>query len=259
MADDKPKQDSDEPIVATELEEPKEDPKEEPSKAPEEKAEEAEEPKEEPEEETPEPDEPPMSKRKAERLEKLESLVEKLRGSETPAKPDVKGMDFNTALTADPETVKQLEEDRNTVSQASYQQGLEQAKSIQFHTRLEIDAPRIEAKYPILDKSSDEFNPALANNINQWYLTTVGFNPKTDTVANSQVRYSDFVDGVMEVADQMAGEKNTASAKNIAKQAASTGLRPDGSTAKRMNLNKMPQDMTDEELKAVIGQAGLVA
>lgn len=255
MADDKTPTEEVEELKQEET--PAEEPttKEESSQAPEEQEQtepEAEEPSE-PEE--PEPEEPPMSRRKAKRLDKLESLVEKLKGPETVGRADIKGLDYGSALDADPETVKQLEDDRYNVAQDSYNQGLQRAKSIQFHTRLEIDAPRIEARYPILDKSSNEFNPALANSINSWYLANVGYDAKSDTVANAEVRYVEFVEGIMEMADQMAGEKNTNSARNIAKQAATTGLRPDGSTAKRLDLNKPPSQMTDEELKAVIAQA----
>ena len=58
----------------------------------------------------------------------------------------------------------------------------------------------------------------------------------------------------MELVEEIAGQKNAQTVKNVTKQAAQTGLRPDGSSAPRMNLNKAPQDMTMEELYASIGQ-----
>lgn len=261
MAKDEPINEE-EPIVATELQEaPEPEVKEESPAAPQEEPEQSEETPEQPEETEPDssPEEtPPISKRKAERLEKLESLVSRLKGEDKPtATPKVEGLDYSTALDADPEVIKQLEADRQAVAQSTFQQGIEQAKSIQFHTRLEIDAPRIEGKYSFFNKDSEDFNPAAANAINSWYLASVGYDAKTDTVANPNLRYADFVEGIMELADSMAGAKVEKTQTNIAKQAAQTGMRPDGSSAKRLNLNKAPEAMTDEELKAVLAQAGL--
>ena len=178
-----------------------------------------------------------------------------MKQAEPQQQQQAQGLDYGTALDADPEVVQQLEADRQSYGQNQYNQGLEQAKSIQFHTRLEIDAPRVEAKYPQLDKESPKFNPAVADAINQWYLATAGYNPQTNSVQNSDVRYSDFVEGIMELSDEMAGQKNVATAKNIAKQAATTGIRPDGSKSKSMNLNQAPDKMTDDELDAIINQA----
>ena len=58
----------------------------------------------------------------------------------------------------------------------------------------------------------------------------------------------------MELSTRLAKSMTADTAKNIAKQAAQTGVRPDGSSAKRLNLNKAPQQMTTEELYAVLGQ-----
>lgn len=213
---------------------------------------------EQPEETVEEPSEeqaPPISRRKAERLNKLESLVERLRGEQVPKAPKVEGLDYRTALDTDEEVVKTLETDRESYGQQQYNAGLEQARSLQFHTRLEIDAPIVSTKYGIFNKESEEYNPAAAKAIDQWYLATVGYNPETDTVANGGVRYAQFVEGIMELANEMAGTKVEKTQTNIAKQAANTGLRPDGSTSKRLNLNKTPEEMTVEELNAVINQS----
>lgn len=198
---------------------------------------------------------PPVSRRKAERLQKLESLVSRLKGEDVAqVAPRPNGLDYRTALDADEEVVQTLESDRKAYGETAFNAGLEQAKSIQFHTRLEIDAPKIESKYPTFDQNSEEFKPGVANAVNSWYLATVGYDARTDTVKNSTIRYSDFVEGVMELADSMAGEKVATTQKNIAKQAAQTGLRPDGSSPKRLNLNQAPEDMTVEELNAAISQ-----
>lgn len=225
------------------------------------KIEESEEEPEEPEveeapEEEPEIEKAPDAEQPSRRRDlRIKQLVEKLHQKETVEVPKGKGLNYRDALEADDETIQQLEKDRQDYGSNLYQQGLQQVKTIQFHTRLEMDAPKIETKYPQFDKDSDQFNPAVAGAINDWYLATVGYDAKTDTVANANVRYADFVEGIMELADEMAGEKTSRTTKNIAKQAANLGLRPDGSTAKRMNLNQNPEAMSDEELDAIIAQA----
>lgn len=211
------------------------------------------------EEESPEPEPEPKAEEPPSRRESLriQQLIEKLKQqpqqnqAETPR---ATGLDYGTALDADPEVIKQLESDRQTAVDAARADGLKAAESIQFRTMLEIDAPKVETKYPQLDKESTDFNPAVANAINQWYLSTAGYNPENGSVQNANVRYGEFVEGIMELANEMAGEKTAKTSKNIAKQAATTGLRPDGSRSKGLDLTKAPHQMSDEELKAVIAQ-----
>lgn len=193
-----------------------------------------------------------MSRRKAKRLEKLEGLVERLRGKPDQPEHRAEGIDYRKLIEADPAVYEQLGKASQDYGQAQYRAGLDQANSVRFHTRLEIDAPRIEGKYPQFDKGSSEFNPGLASAVNEWYLATVGYNPESDTVQNANVRYADFVEGIMDLADALAGAKTVRATENIARQAAQTGLRPDGSSAKPMNLNKAPEDMTNEELEAAV-------
>lgn len=198
-------------------------------------------------------EEKPVSRRQSLRIQQL---LTKLREKEAPAerRQPEGGLDYKTALEADEETVKTLDADRRKYGESLYNQGLEQAKTIQFQTRLEVDAPRVEAKYPVLDKNSDNFNPLVADALNQMYLSSVGFDPKTGGVVNANVRYADYIESIMELSDEVATQRVAKTTKNIVKQAASTGLRPGGNSAKRLNLNQAPQNMTDEELKAVIAQ-----
>lgn len=198
------------------------------------------------------PEEKPPSRRESLRIQQL---VTKLK-EQSPLAPQVPAaLDYATALDADPEVLQQIEAEAKRRQDVAYSDGVKRAESILFHTRLEVDAPRIEAQYSQLDQKSPDFNPALADAINSMYLNQVGWDSTSDTVTNSNLRYADYVESVFELAETIAGEKNTASAKNIAKQAATTGLRPDGSRAKRMNLNQAPEQMTDEELEAVINSA----
>lgn len=188
---------------------------------------------------------------------RIQQLLEKLKEKDTPAAPRQPdgSLNYKTALDTDDDTVKVLDDDRRKYGEGLYNQGLEQAKIIQFQTRLEIDAPRIEAKYPVLDKDSSDFNPVVANALNQMYLSAVGWDPTTRRVTNANVRYADYIEGLMELSDEVASKKVAQSTKNIAKQASVTGLRPSGGTGKRLNLNQVPGTMSDDELKAVIAQA----
>jgi hypothetical protein len=209
----------------------------------------------EPEQDTAQEAAPPASRRENLRIQQL---LEKMKSKPAPAPQVPQGMDYRNAIDADPEVINQLETDRQTVANNSYNQGLEQAKSIQFHTRLEIDAPKVEAKHAVLNPEDREhFNPAVANAVNTWYLNMAGYDQETGTVVNPDIRYADFADGVVELAKAIAGEEVKKATKNVVKQVKQTGLRPDGSTAKRLDLNKNPGDMTDEELDAYLKQAGV--
>lgn len=191
---------------------------------------------------------------------RIQQLLEKLqKQSQTPAEHKAPtGIDYGTALDADPEVIQQLESDRQQVASQSYSEGLEQAKSIQFHTRLEIDAPKVEGKYKQLNPEDKEnFNPALANAVNTWYLQMAGYDQQSGKVANSDIRYAEFVEGIMELGKVIGTQESAKAVKNVAKQAATTGLRPDGSTAKRLDLNKAPGAMTDEELDAFLAKEGI--
>lgn len=217
-------------------------------------------PVEEPQEETQEepaaeaPEEQP-SRRESLRIQQLlDKYGEPKAKPEAPGLPDT--LDYNSALDADPEAIKKFEDDRRRYGEELYKRGLQQAESIQFHTRLEIDTPRVEAKYPQLNSESDQFDPRIADALNRQYLEYVGYRQQQDgssVVARPGIRYADFIDAQFELANVIASEKVVKSSQNIAKQAATTGLRPDGSTAKRLDLNKAPEQMTDEELDAVLG------
>lgn len=174
---------------------------------------------------------------------------------ETPQAPlNRTGLNYQEALDADPEVIKQLEADRQATGQSQYNEGLKRAEYLNWNTTLKIDAPNVERKFPVLDPKSPEFHPAAADAINQWYLNMSGYDQATDTVNNPNIGYADFVEGFMELVQETAGQKNAQTVKNVAKQAASTGLRPDGSSAKRMDLTKDASQMTMEELYASIGQ-----
>lgn len=213
---------------------------------------------------TPEEGQPQPSRREQLRVTQLLAKMREDQQTVTPASPTVPSapkapegsIDYDKDLEgADPETIRRIKEDRERTSQFAYQQGLEQTKSIRFHTRLEIDAPQIETKYPQLDKTSDKFKPQLANAINQMYLSAVGYDPKSDKVQNPDIRYKDYVESIFELGHEIGTEEARAATVEVKKQAAQTGLRPGAQQAKTLNLNKIPSQMSDEELDAIIAQA----
>lgn len=178
---------------------------------------------------------------------RIQQLLAKMKGEDdeeaTPPKKSRKTPDENVF-------------DDDNDDDGRYRQDIEDVYRFnKFETRLEVDAPRVEAKYPQLDKTSDDFNPALADAINRMFLSSVGYNEKTRSVRSADIRYTDFVESIMELGDEIAGQKVEKSTTNLKKQVAKTGLRPGGGSAKRLNLNKAPSEMTDEELEAVISQA----
>jgi len=237
VSEEKSDQSSDEPTEQEEAPEAEEveseeEPESEPQKAPEE--------------------EPKPSRRESLRIQQL--IARHREETKPPPLQTPGGLDYGEALDADPEVISQLETDRQSYGQALYNQGLQQVETVKWETRLEADAPKVESKYSQLDKESSDFNPALADAVNTMYLSTAGYNPQDGSVQNTTVRYSEYVDSIFELANEIAGEKVAKTSENIAKQAASTGLRPDGSATKRLNLNQDPGSMSDEELAAVIAQ-----
>lgn len=200
-------------------------------------------------------EEPKPSRRESLRIQQLiDKMKQQAPAPKAPA-PRQDALDYATALDADPEVIRQLEADRQAASDTSYNAGLEQNKSILFHTRLEIDAPRVEGKYKFLDPTDKEnFDPVRANAMNQLYLNASGYDADSDTVLNPNIRYAEFVEAQMEFAEALLADKQIKTTKNIVKQTAQTGLRPDGSSAKRLNLNQSEKTMSLEELYAAIGQ-----
>lgn len=182
---------------------------------------------------------------------------------EEPAAPNADGLlDLDKELDADDELKARLKADREAYAKQAVEKARAEGISVEqqlatnlFRTRLEIDAPRVEAKYPFLDKNSDEFNPRAASAMNLKYLQHVGFDQKTKTVQDPNTRYTDFVEAEMEFAREVAAREVSKTADEVKKQAAQTGLRPGGGSPKpKLNLNKLPHQMTDEELDAAIAQ-----
>lgn len=211
------------------------------------------------EEESPTEEPKPPSRREQLRIQD----ILKKREQAQPSQPSQQPMNYGDALDADPETIRQLEFDREQYAAQTRQYSVDLNKSMQFRNRLELDSSKVESKYTFLDKKSADFDPVRADAMNTLYLDTIGFsagNPDEgipDQIQNPSLRYPDFVEAQMEFAEALMADRQRKSVDNISKQAAQTGLRPDGGSAKSLNLNKAPEDMTDEELQAVLKKHGL--
>lgn len=208
-----------------------------------------------------EPEEKPPSRREQLRIQQLLKKY-----GPPPEQPQVapsqqEAINYQESLDADPEVIKQLEADRQAYAEAQYRAGADstraEIRTSEWRTTLNFDAPQTEAKYPWLNpKDTANFDPAMADAVNEEYKSLVGYNEQTGLVERPDIRYSDFVEARVELSTRLAKAMTADTTKNIAKQAATTGLRPDGSSAKRMNLNKPAHQMTDEELEAKLAQSG---
>lgn len=207
-------------------------------------------------EETPEPELSPRQEKRVEQINelKLNNILKKVTQQEQTRPDTYKGIDYKETISADEQVYETLTRDREQYGKSLQNEALEQTKSIQFHTRLEIDAPKVASKYDMFDPESPNFKPAQAAAINEMYLATVGYDPKTDRVANNNVRYSEYVDGIMELVETTASSKVQESVKNVTKQASQTGIRPGGTTSKKKSNSTIPHEMSDEELDSVISR-----
>lgn len=204
-------------------------------------------------------EEKPPSRREQLRVQQLlERYGDPRPPTSQPKRPDA--LNYDTAIDADPEVIKQLEADRQAYSDLAYQQGLQQSEVRSWKTSLKMEAPQVEKEYPFLNPNDKDFHPAASDAMSRKYLRFVGYdqgdaqNGVPETIQQPDLSYADFVASEMEFVDELASQKISDTTRNIAKQAATTGLRPDGSSAKRLNLNREPKEMTMEELYASIGQ-----
>lgn len=202
-------------------------------------------------------DKKPMSRR--ERL-RVEDLLKKFGDprDRAPA-PQQDGIDYRSMIDADDEVIAGLEEAAKQYGQSQYERGQQTADKIQFSTRLDIDSPRVDQKFPQMDENSPEFNPAVASAINEMYLAAAGYDPRTGNVKNPDIRYFNYVDAMFELVEEAASRQTENTRRTVTKQAGRTGIRPDGSTSKApaLDLNKDPRAMSDKELDAAMAKVGL--
>ena len=228
---------------------------------------------EEPTEETPEEPEPVVAEEAVEETKeeakaepeqpsrreslRIQQIIEKAKqGAYAPKEETPAGLNYGEELDAAPEVIEKLEADRKAAVDIGVNNVLSQTRTDNWKMSLKIDTPIVNAKYPQLDSKSPEFDAATTDAINARYLHLVGYDPRADVVANPNIDYADYVEAEMELIERVAGRKAQESSKNIAKQSANTGLRPDGSAAKPLNIdpNRDPSEMSTEELNAMISR-----
>lgn len=269
--DPDPKAPEQDPPADPKPEDPKEDPKEDPQDPPQD-------PPADPPVEDPKPSEDPKEQKtpSPRRDKRIQALIAKMKRTTqqpapAPAQPstppaEVKPIDFRALIDAPDEVYATLEraaeeygKSLQTAQPAPQQQQNQSignpTDTLRWEMGVKIDTPQVLAKYEQLNPESPKFDAVVADALNMEYLHTVGFDEKTGLVANPNISYAEYVEARFELANLLAQERVQTTTKEIAKQAASTGLRPDGSQSKKLNLNQAPENMTDEELDAIIGQS----
>lgn len=172
--------------------------------------------------------------------------------------PSQSGPDFRTRVNADEDVYKDLEDTARQYGQEQYNAGQGQAEYTTWKRFLQMDENHLRDKYPELRPGDEKHHQVLENALQSKYLRFVGFDAGdpnkgiSPSVMYPDISYAEFVESEMEFSDELASLKVSTSTKNIASQAARGGLRPDGSSPKRMDLTKDPSQMTDDELNAAI-------
>lgn len=186
---------------------------------------------------------------------RIRDILAKRQPTQPAATKATERLDYAQELNADPEVIQQLEADRDAAVAQASDLSTQTAESIRWDTMLRIDAQRVYQQRPTLDKTSENFNPRVSDSLNEMYLQMSGYDPQTKLVANPGISYGDFTDAMFELAEEMAGNIASTTSKTRSTNRANTGIRPGGGTAKKLNLNQAPEDMTDEELDAYIEQS----
>lgn len=214
---------------------------------------------EEPEAKQPEEEQKPPSRRETLRIQQILAKREKAQEApQQPSQPRQDVLNYQEALDADPAVIQQLEADRRANGESQYNRGLQQAQQLaearsvasEFRTNIKLD-------YPLVKSKLDKLDPADVEALDIEYLQITGYDTETGLVSNPNIGYAEYVEARYEQAQRLASSMTAETTKNIAKQAAQTGLRPDGSSAKTLNLNKNPENMTDEELYAYLNKQGI--
>jgi hypothetical protein len=134
---------------------------------------------------------------------------------------------------------KQLEEDRTKVAESNradgFQQGQRQATTRatleNFETKLDIDKERVAVKWDALDPDKESYRPKLEQYLVQQYIAFTGMEKDAQgriTIQRPNIRFRDFVDAEMQNMEDYATDRGAQSTQNVQRQAANTGIRPNG-------------------------------
>lgn len=203
-------------------------------------------------------EEPPQQPSRREQL-RVQDLLKKYGPPANRQAPSQVAPDFRSRVNAEEDIYKELEETAIQYGDQRASQAISQAEYTTWKRFLQMEESGIRKQYDVLDPSNKEkYHPALEKALQEKYLRMVAYDAGDPnqgippSVGYPDISYTDFVESEMEFADELASIKVSTATQNIAKQAATTGLRPDGSAPKQRNLNKAPEDMTDDELQAAI-------
>lgn len=212
-------------------------------------------------------EQPSLTPRQEKRVNQLEQQAKELGMNkildriqavrETPSqRQKSEPLDYRQAIDAPDEVYEQLTSDRDAYGQSQYEQGVSEASRNSRLDKWELSA---KIDYPLVADKLSKLAPEDVDVLNREYFLVSGVKQTPDggiqDVTNPNISYADFVNARIEQAERLAARMNLNTQRNVARQAANTGLRPDGTSAKPLNLNKAPQDMTDAELDAYINRA----
>lgn len=216
------------------------------------------------EEETTEEDQPDLSPRQQKRVDqieekakelKLNKILDRIQSAPRSNQPN-EALDYRSAIEADDAVYQTLEQDRASYGDARYNEGLELVKAMEFRTNIKLDLPLVKDKL-------DKLDPADAEAIDKEYLMYTGYDPETGFVKNPEIGYADFVEAQIERAERLASNLHVASQKNIAKQAAKTGVRPDGGSRSGIkitnpgDISKLTPEQFEKNREAIYKQLGM--
>jgi hypothetical protein len=212
-------------------------------------------------------DEPSLTPRQEKRVNQIEQQAKELGMNkildriqavrETPSQRQRQDpLDYRQAIDAPDEVYEQLASDRDAYGRAQREEGVQDASRNSRLDKWELSA---KIDYPLVAEKLKTLAPEDVDVLNREYFLVSGVRQSdgggiTD-VANPNIGYADFINARIEQAERLATRMNINTQKNVARQAANTGLRPDGTSAKPLNLNKAPHDMSDAELDAYIKRA----
>lgn len=154
----------------------------------------------------------------------------------TNGQATTQGLNYRDVMDAPDEVIQQLENDRNNVVSQVEDRMSNQIRRSQFEMNLKLDLPLVQDKLSKLD-------PNAAQALDRAYLQFVGFNPQTGVPAVDGVSYAEFIDAQLELANSIATNRVVNTQRNIAKQAAQTGVRPDGGVRQGFQINN-PGDIS---------------
>lgn len=176
---------------------------------------------------------------------------------------------------------QQLEEDRSAYGKSQFTQGVQTAQEYitpvrleMWADRLETDADRVKQEWSVLDEDSKDFDSEFANEINQKFLNFIGYRKDNNgnvTVERQGIRYRDFVKAERQNIERYASRLNENSTRNIVKQAANTGMRPNAqprspkggnvntddpnwiSKLSKEEYNEWGRDLADKKINEALG------